>query len=160
MAQTKLLQYGPSCVYITPQRSVLPEDLHVFWWCLYVYSWIEWETTPSMWEWVEKSGEAKNTLSWTQLCSHTHISTETDLFLCCWDAVKHTLTFPNKIHACCSTGCQEWVVGVVSWSGFQRASETERRLTLRLWLKKHKKPCVQYGCTHTHRHTLPYTHLA
>lgn len=34
----------------------------------------------------------------------------------------------------------------------------KKTLTLRLWVKKHKKPCVQYACTHTHIDTHFHTH--
>lgn len=64
---------------------------------------------------------------------HIHMDTESNLFLCSSDAVKHTLTFAHKTHACCYPEHQNWVVGVASWSVFQGAADSERRLGL----KKH-----------------------
>lgn len=72
--------------------------------------------------------------------------TEADLFLCCWDTVKHTLTFANKIHACCSAERQQWVV---LFNELQTLKEDSAS-------KKHKKPMCLY--THIYMHTHSHTH--
>lgn len=114
----------------------------------YLYTWFKWEKTL---EWKNqvrpRTGWIKFNSPHGNILTHIHMHTETHLFLCCWDAVKHTLKFAHKTHACCYTEHQKWVVGVASLSVFQGAADTERRLC------QHKKHVCLY--THTHTHT-PY----